>query len=338
LGGYPTISLADAREAAERIRAQVRAGSDPQQDKRDGREARSQALKFNALCDLYLEHAKRHKSSWKNDEGYLRANARPVWGDRAAAAITKPDVAKLLLDVVGRSPTTANRVRSIMVTMFTWAVDNALLETSPMVGVKKPAKEGQGKTRVLRDDELRVFWNALDDAGLTPSISAALRTILLLGQRPNEVAGMARDELVDFDSPNAALWSLPAGRMKGRRPRRRCLRSHDRLFGRIASREACDGEPNSCRRFADRERRRGTPSWRCARDCWPGWMAPIARLSRGSRPTRRRRTIAKIRRHRITRLGSRALLAHLWRRPRNFDQYGGCREGAAPKCGSDTGR
>ena len=259
LGGYPTISLADAREAAEHIRAQVRAGSDPQQDKRDGREARSQALRFNALCDLYLEHAKRHKSSWKNDEGYLRANARPVWGDRAAAAITKPDVAKLLLDVVGRSPTTANRVRSIMVTMFTWAVDNALLEASPMVGVKKPAKEGQGKTRVLRDDELRVFWNALDDAGLTPSISAALRTILLLGQRPNEVAGMARDELVDFDSPNAALWSLPAGRMKGRRPHVVPLPPFARsiIQGELArQREATDGEPEFvfASRFADRER------------------------------------------------------------------------------------
>ena len=201
----------------KRIRAQVRT-DDPQQDRRDDREAHRAAQTFDALCDLYLDHARRHKSSWKNDEGYLRANARPLWGERAAATITRPDVAKLLLDVVGRSPTSANRLRSILVTMFTWAVDNSLLDVSPMVGIKKPAKEGQGKTRTLRDDELRVFWTALDDAGLTPPISAALRIILLLGQRPAEVAGMTRDELIDFDAPDAALWALPADRMKARRP------------------------------------------------------------------------------------------------------------------------
>jgi integrase len=259
LGHYPTLSLADARAAADRLRGHVRTGADPQQDKRNDRAARSQALSFNALCDLYLEHARRHKSSWKNDEGYLRANARPVWGERAAATITRPDVAKLLLAVVGRSPTTANRVRSILVTMFTWAVDNALLESSPMVGIKKPAKEGAGKTRTLRDDELRVFWNALDDAGLTPSVSAALRTILLLGQRPNEVAGMARDELVEFDEPNMAMWALPASRMKGRRPHCVPLPPFARsiIQGELdRQREAAAGEPEFvfASRFADRER------------------------------------------------------------------------------------
>jgi integrase len=218
LGHFPSLGLADARAAAERLRLQVHDGKDPQAERRDRREAQRAALTFDGLCDAYLDHAKRHKASWKNDEGYLRANCRLRWGSRAAAAIGKPEVAKLLLDLAARSPTSANRLRSVLVTMFTWAVDNALLETSPMVGIKKPAKENLGKTRVLRDDELRVFWNALDNSGLTAPVVAALRVILLCGQRPNEVAGMARDELVDFDQATSALWSIPASRMKGRRP------------------------------------------------------------------------------------------------------------------------
>ena len=259
LGHYPALSLADARVAAEQNRAQVRTGADPQQDRRDDREAQRAAQTFDALCDLYLDHARRHKSSWKNDEGYLRANARPLWGERAAATITRPDVAKLLLDVVGRSPTSANRLRSILVTMFTWAVDNSLLDVSPMVGIKKPAKEGQGKTRTLRDDELRVFWTALDDAGLTPPISAALRIILLLGQRPAEVAGMTRDELIDFDAPDAALWALPADRMKARRPHVVPLPALARAIiqGELTrQREAAGVEVEFvfASRFADRER------------------------------------------------------------------------------------
>ncbi len=105
--------------------------------------------------------------------------------------------------------------------MFTWAVDNSLLDTSPMVGIKKPAKEGPGKTRTLRDDEIKVLWSAFDrafDQGRTaPGIVAALKTMLLLGQRPGEVAGMAVDELHDLDNTASALWAMPAHRMKARK-------------------------------------------------------------------------------------------------------------------------
>ena len=60
--------------------------------------------------------------------------------------------------------------------MFGWAVDHSLLEASPMVGIKRPAKEAPAKTRTLRDDEIKVFWSALPDAGLTPPVIAALRS------------------------------------------------------------------------------------------------------------------------------------------------------------------
>ena len=104
LGRYPALSLVEARAAAERIRDQVRTGADPQQEKRDDREALRAApeeLTFDALADLYIErYAKRQKASWKNDEGYLRANARPAWGKRSAASITSQDAARLLFEVV----------------------------------------------------------------------------------------------------------------------------------------------------------------------------------------------------------------------------------------------
>ena len=61
-------------------------------------------MTFDALADLYLErYAKRQKASWKNDEGYLRANARPAWGKRNAASITTSGRGAALFDVVGCS-------------------------------------------------------------------------------------------------------------------------------------------------------------------------------------------------------------------------------------------
>ena len=220
LGRYPALSLVEARAAAERLRDRVRAGADPQQQTRADRELQRAApaqLTFDALADLYIErYAKRQKASWKNDEGYLRANARPVWGKREATSITRQDAARLLFDVVAIAPISANRLRSVLVKLFGWACDSALLSSNPILGVKKPHREGKGKTRTLNDQEIKVLWHALEKAEAAPGILAALKSLLLLGQRPGEVAGMAVGELHHLDNDRTAHWELPPARMKAR--------------------------------------------------------------------------------------------------------------------------
>ena len=221
LGRYPALSLVEARAAAERLRDRVRTGADPQQQTRADREelrAAPAELTFDALADLYIErYAKRQKASWKNDEGYLRANARPAWGKREATSIASQDAARLLFDVVAVAPISANRLRSVLVKLFGWACDSALLSSNPMLGVKKPHREGKGKTRTLNDQEIKLLWHALEKAEAAPGIVAALKSLLLLGQRPGEVAGMAVGELHHLDNDRTAHWELPAGRMKARR-------------------------------------------------------------------------------------------------------------------------
>ena len=175
LGRYPSMGLADARQAAEALRATVQGGADPQAAGRAARAAARRpgtALSFDALADLYLERfAKVRKASWKNDQLYLRAHVRPAWGARDAALIARQDATRLLFAIAEKAPVSANRVRSILSQVFAWAVDSGLLSESPMVGVKKPHKEGRGKTRTLRDAELRVLWQALDTSGLAAGTS-----------------------------------------------------------------------------------------------------------------------------------------------------------------------
>jgi integrase len=103
--------------------------------------------------------------------------------------------ARLLFEVVAVAPISANRLRSVLVKLFGWACESALLSVNPMQGVKKPHREGKGKTRTLNDQEIRVLWQALEKADAAPGILAALKCLLLLGQRPGEVAGMAVSEL-----------------------------------------------------------------------------------------------------------------------------------------------
>ena len=107
--------------------------------------------------------------------------------------------------------------------------ESALLAANPMQGVKKPHREGKGKTRNLSDQEIRVLWRALERAEAAPGILAALKSLLLLGQRPGEVAGMAVSELHHLDNDRTAHWELPPGRMKRGGPTRcPCPRSRVR--------------------------------------------------------------------------------------------------------------
>ena len=130
---------------------------------------------------------------------------------------TGTELARLVFDIAARTPVTANRTRSVLLKMYTWAVDAALLDVNPMLGTKKPHREGRGKTRTLSDPEIRTLWGALDSTSLGSGTVAALKTIILLGQRPGEVSGMAVDELHDLDNPGTALWTIPAHRMKARK-------------------------------------------------------------------------------------------------------------------------
>jgi integrase len=136
---------------------------------------------------------------------------------RDAATISRRDAIELLDEIKRTAPVSANRTHSVLVTFFNWAVEDQLLELNPVAGLKKRAVEGT-KDRTLSDLEIRVLWRELEAAtGMIDDVALALRVLLLTGQRPGEVAGARRHELIDLDDPDKARWEIPAERMKARR-------------------------------------------------------------------------------------------------------------------------
>ena len=81
----------------------------------------------------------------ENDEG-LR-HARRVWGRREAASITRQDVARLLFDVVTRGPVLANRLRSVLLKMYSWASDAALLDATSASDLHREFERGRAADR-----------------------------------------------------------------------------------------------------------------------------------------------------------------------------------------------
>jgi integrase len=216
IGQYPAIGLTAARARADAMRQEVAAGGNPAERRRQDR-AGAGTKTFSALAERYLaEHARRKKRSHKADERNLRKHVLPYWGNRAYAGIKRADVIERLEALVtAGKPTLANRVQSLISSVFTFAMDADLVEANPCHRLRKRGIENIGY-RVLSDDEIRLFWPGVG----TPRsrhTGLALRLALLTAARVSEVAGISRGELEHISDPGKAAWIIPGSRTKNGR-------------------------------------------------------------------------------------------------------------------------
>lgn len=222
-GSYPEMSLKLARELYQANITQIRAlrrgsadGVNPVAEKKRKKEqriaeeaARSRALSVEELCTDYIEkHAKAFKRSWKEDERILQREVIPLLGKRKAQDLIKRDVIVLLEGIIDRgSPGMANNTFKIIRKMLNYAVEKDILPYSCATGVKLPAPLNS-KERVLTQEEIKQFWNNLDDVAMTDDVKAALKLILLTAQRPGEVVGMHTNDI------DENWWTIPADRQE----------------------------------------------------------------------------------------------------------------------------
>lgn len=86
------------------------------------------------------------------------------------------------------TPVQANRVQALVSTIFSFAVDAALVKFNPCSRLRKRGAETRD-TRVLSDDEIRQFWRRAVLPPITRRVGLVLRLALLTGCRSGEVAG-----------------------------------------------------------------------------------------------------------------------------------------------------
>jgi integrase len=118
--------------------------------------------------------------------------------------------------VTAGKPVLANRVQALVSMVFNFAIDADLMQHNPCTRLRRRGAEVAG-TRVLTDDELRLFWSAIINPPASPLTGLALRLQLLTAARPGEVAGLALAELEQIGEPGRAVWIVPASRTKNRR-------------------------------------------------------------------------------------------------------------------------
>jgi integrase len=112
-------------------------------------------------------------------------------------SIVRADVKALMARI--EAPILANQVLAAVSAIFSWAIKEEKLPANPCKLVDRNAT--RSRDRILSESEVPRFWAMFDDAGLVAS--SALKTILLLGQRPGECAHMRHEHIKD------GWWEMP---------------------------------------------------------------------------------------------------------------------------------
>jgi len=201
LGDASVIGLADARLMTAEAMLAVARGRDPAAEKKAERGAGT----FAELAERYVEqYAKRHNKSWKQADTLVRRYVLPRWCNLQAATISRADIKAMMARI--EAPILANQVLAAASAIFSWAQKQEILSANPCRGVDR--NQTRDRERMLADSEIPQFWSSFDNAGLV--LSSALKCVLLLGQRPGEIAHMRREHIIDgwWEMPGAPVPAL----------------------------------------------------------------------------------------------------------------------------------
>ena len=115
LGGFPAVSLADARNKARELRQQIANGSNPLAERQAKRIEQAAALTFEQAADAYITA---HSPSWKNEKhakqwrGTLQTYAFPVLGALPVRSVELRHILATLEPIWTTKTETASRPRS----------------------------------------------------------------------------------------------------------------------------------------------------------------------------------------------------------------------------------
>jgi integrase len=230
LGGFPTVTLAQARDKARETRAKIEGGIDPVEERKAAKArlitAQRKGLLFKDAVDKALAakldafRNEKHRLQWRST---LDNYAIPEIGLFPVQDIDTAAVLRVLQPIWATKTETATRVRGRIESVLSWATvaghrtgDNParwggnLKELLP--AASKVAKESNHPALQL-DDAPRWLADLQSREGMP---ARALEFAALTAARSGEVRGAAWDE-IDL---GAGLWIIPAHRMKMQREHR----------------------------------------------------------------------------------------------------------------------
>jgi len=221
LGPLHSVSLADAREAAQSARNMVRAGVDPIREKQKVEADKPGVVSFGAYADQFIDNAVK-SGKWRGAK--TEARWRNAITNHAAAIRGRPigemdiqDVKKVLSPLWGVKQETAEKLReSIERVLDAARVDGHRTGDNPAAWrgnlehvLHKPnALLAARHHASMPHDDVAAFMKSLSK--IKGVGARALEFTILTAARSGETRGATWGE-IDMD---AAVWTIPAIRMK----------------------------------------------------------------------------------------------------------------------------
>ena len=221
LGVYPTIPLVRVRQMREDARRLLADGHDPAVEKKRQAQARSDAPTFCGLGTEYVAKLRREARSEATlaKTYWLLGFANAEFGDDPIREITAQAILKVLqaLEARGRYES-ARRLRSTVGSVFRYAIATARAETDPTYALRGALTQVKSTPRAALTEpgQVGALLRAIATFDGQPGTRIALQLLALLFPRPGELR-MAQWSEFDLER---AVWTVPASRMKMRRPHR----------------------------------------------------------------------------------------------------------------------
>lgn len=232
LGGYPEVSLADARTRARQARQKVREGIDPIEERRAARAAlmasAAKELRFKEAAEALIATKEaewknsKHRDQWK---ATLERHAYPAIGKLSVADLELSHILNVLQPIWTEIPETASRLRGRIEAVLDWAtvsgyrtglnparwrghLDKKLAQPGKLKARRNERLGSDGHHAAMAIDDAAPFMARLRDAeGMGVR---ALEFAILTAARSGEVRGASWDE-IDLE---AGIWIIPGNRMK----------------------------------------------------------------------------------------------------------------------------
>ena len=229
LGSPALVTLAEAREAALANRKVAVSGGDPIRAKREAEAVLSfeeAARKVHAL----------HLPTWRNHKHAaqflttLETYTFPRLGTLRVADVSTSDVLAVLTPIWTAKPETAARVRQRIGMVMKWAVAQGWRQDNPAESIAQalPKRDHSQKEhrKALTYAEVAGCIAAVQSSKAVLSTKLVLEFLVLTATRSGEARGAQWSE-IDLGTPatpgkpaTAAVWTIPASRMKAKREHR----------------------------------------------------------------------------------------------------------------------
>ena len=222
LGRYPVVELAEARARAAEIMSAVERGEDPMGERRPiSVMVDSTRLTLADLIESYFSD-RANLASIQELRRELQKDLLPHLGGKRPSDITPGDIDMVASNILERgAPAMARRV-----IMHVKAIYNYCLLDAPRLAEKfeirtNPAQHlgrhrrgatsrygvARPRVRVLDDEEIRSWTQALVCSGMSREIKLMLLLIITTAQRPGEIRRLTRDQIKT--SQATPLWIIP---------------------------------------------------------------------------------------------------------------------------------